>query len=49
MLTDMYGLMVVFDPTRVAAVTGGHNKGLKFGNVATDTKAGGIRRLRQRR
>ena len=40
-ITDMYGLMVVFEPTRMAAVTGGHNEGLKFGTVANDTKYGG--------
>ena len=38
-LTDMQGLMVVFAPMRVAMVTGGHNKGFDFGNVATNIKA----------
>ena len=33
-LTDMYGLMVVFDPTRATAVSGGRNEGMDFGNVA---------------
>ena len=37
----MYGLMVAFKPTRVAVVTGGHNEGLHFDNVATDTEVGG--------
>ena len=43
MLTDMYGLMVVFDSARVAPVTVGHNEGLNFSNVATDNedKGGG--------
>ena len=33
-LTDMYGLMVAFDPTRATAVSGGRNEGINFGNVA---------------
>ena len=41
-LTDMYGLMVVFAPKRAAAVAGGHNEKLNFGNVVTDSKAAGI-------
>ena len=38
MLTDMYGLMVVFDPARAAPVTVGHNEGLNFSNMATDNE-----------
>ena len=33
----MYGLVVSFKPTRVAVVTGGHNEGHNFGNVATES------------
>ena len=40
-LTNMYGLVVSFKPTRVAVVTGGHNEGHNFGNVATDSESGG--------
>ena len=32
-LTDMYGLMVVFEPTRATPVAGGRNEGLNFGNM----------------
>ena len=39
----MYSLMVVFETTRVAMVTGGHNEGINFGNVAIDSKSGGTR------
>ena len=35
-LTDMYRLMVAFDPTRPTPVSGGRNKGMKFGNVAVE-------------
>ena len=35
-LTDMYGLMVAFDPTRATAVSGGRNEGMNFGNVAAE-------------
>ena len=38
-LTNIYGLMVAFDPTRVVAVTEGHKKGINFRNVATDSEA----------
>ena len=31
--TDMYGLMVAFEPTRAPAVSGGQNKGINFGNI----------------
>ena len=43
MLTDMYSLMVVFNPAMVVPVTVGHNEGLNFSNVATDNedKGGG--------
>ena len=37
-LTDMYGLMVAFKPMRVTLVSGGHNEGLNFGNVAVEYK-----------
>ena len=33
-LTDMYGLIVAFEPTRATAVSGGRNEGMNFGNVA---------------
>ena len=32
-LTEMYGLVVAFDPKRATAVSGGRNKGTNFGNV----------------
>ena len=32
-LTDMYKLLVAFEPTRVTPVSGGRNKGLHFGNL----------------
>ena len=35
-LTDMYGLMVAFDPTRATAVSGGRNDGMNFGNVTDE-------------
>ena len=37
-LTNMYGLMVAFEPTREKTVAGGRNKGLNFRNVAADSK-----------
>ena len=38
-LTDMYRLMVAFEPTRETPVDGGGgNKGLNFGNVVTYSK-----------
>ena len=40
-LTDMYGLMVAFNPTRAAAVSGGRNEGMNFGNVAAEPGTGG--------
>ena len=40
-LTDMYELMVTFDPTRATAVTGGRNEGLNFGNVVANSKVTG--------
>ena len=33
-LTDMYGLMVAFEPTRATAVSEGRNEGMNFGSVA---------------
>ena len=36
-LTDMYGLMVAFEPTRVTAVSGGRNGGMNFRNVTAET------------
>ena len=35
-LTYMYGLMVLFNPTRSTPVSGGQNKGMNFGNVAVE-------------
>ena len=35
-LTDIYGLMVAFDPTKATAVSGGRNKGMNFGNVTAE-------------
>ena len=35
-LTDMYGLMVAFEPTRATAVSGGNNEGIHFRNVAAE-------------
>ena len=40
-LTDMYGLMVAFDPTRPTPVSGGHNEDMNFGNVAVESGTGG--------
>ena len=37
-LTDMYGLMVAFNPTRATPVARGCNKGLNFRNVVADSK-----------
>ena len=37
-ITDMYGLMVAFVPTRATVVVGGRNEGLNFGNVVADSK-----------
>ena len=42
-LTDMYGLVVASEPTRVAPVIRGNNCGLNFSNVATNTEDGGYR------
>ena len=42
-LTDMYELMVAFDPTRETPVSGGRNEGLNFGNVVADYKTTGDR------
>ena len=42
-LTDMYGLMVEFEPTRATLVDRGRNKGLNFGNVVADFKVAGNR------
>ena len=40
-LTDMYRLMVAFEPTRATAVSGGRNKGTNFGNVEAEPGTGG--------
>ena len=40
-LTDMYGLIVAFDTTRVTPVAGGRSKGLDFGNVVADSEGTG--------
>ena len=37
----MYGLMVVFEPTRPTAVYGGRNEGINFGNVTVEPETGG--------
>ena len=37
-LTDMYGIMVAFEPTRATPLARGRNKGLNFGNVVADSK-----------
>ena len=42
-LTDMYGLMVAFDPARSTPVSGGRKKGTNFGNVAVEPGTGGDR------
>ena len=40
-LTDMYGLMVAFEPTRATPVSGGCNEGMHFGNVAVESITAG--------
>ena len=40
-LPDMYGIMGVFEPTRVTAVAGGRNEGLNFGNVVVASEVTG--------
>ena len=42
-LTDMYGLMVAFEPTRATAVSGGRNEGMNLGNVAAEPGTEGNR------
>ena len=42
-LTDMYGLMVAFEPTRSTPVSGGRNEGMNFGNMAVEPGTGGGR------
>ena len=37
-LTDMYSLIVAFEPTRATPVARGRNKGLNFGNVVADSE-----------
>ena len=36
-LTNMYGLILAFNPTRATPVSGGRNEGLNFGNVVADS------------
>ena len=48
-LTDMYGLMVEFEPTRPTAVSGWRNEGMNFDNVAVDPGTGGGRGSWRRR
>ena len=43
LMIDMYVLMLACEPTRAAAVSGGYNEGLNFGNVVTDSKYVGTR------
>ena len=40
MVTEMYRLMVSFEPTRVTPVARGFNEGMNFGNVATNNEEG---------
>ena len=40
-LTGMYGIMVVFNPTRATPVSTGRNKGMNFGNVVANSKTTG--------
>ena len=40
-LTDMYGLMVAFDTTRLTPVSGGRNEGMNLGNVTVEYGIGG--------
>ena len=40
-LTDMYGLMVAFEPTMATLVFGGRNEGMNFRNVAAKPGTGG--------
>ena len=37
-LTDLYGLMVAFEPTRATAVSEGRNEGMNFGNVTAEPR-----------
>ena len=39
----MYGLMVMFEPTRATPLAGGRNKGLNFGNMVANSKTTGDR------
>ena len=40
-LTNMYGLMVAFEPTRATPVAGGCNEGPNFRNVVADSETTG--------
>ena len=42
-LTDMYRLMMAFDPTRATPVAGGRNEGMNFRNVVADSEDTGTR------
>ena len=42
-LTDMYSLMVAFDPTRATPVSGGRSEGLNLWNLAVESKTTGNR------
>ena len=42
-LTEMYGLMVGFNPTRATPVSRGRNKGLNVGNVEVESETIGAR------
>ena len=42
-LTEMYKLMVAFEPTMPTPVSGGRNEGMNFGNVAVEPGTGGDR------
>ena len=41
-LTNMYGLIVAFEPTRVTLVARGRNKGLSFVNVVANYEGTGV-------
>ena len=40
-ITDMYGIIVEFEPTRATAVAGGRKKGLNFGNMFANSEGTG--------
>ena len=40
-VTEIYGLMMKFEPMRVTLVSRAFNEGLNFGNIATKNEEGG--------